>query len=232
MASNCGQPCWPPPLLLLLAAVWTCPYSHAFVTGVWTDIENRSSITTGDFLLNATALAHGAGLRMAVDAPPSWALQASAAAPDDPLHEQLMDVVDEVTLMDYWTSCRNGSLSRSPDGLAGLCDPTQVLFLAAPWLSYANFLQRARNRTVRVDIGVAVRGAHDRPGLSPGRIASELQLEIFLRRASKYIGASVPSNKHWANHFRTFGVFDHSKYAALAPCPADNTLCRTDSRVA
>ena len=57
MASNCGQPCWPPPLLLLLAVVRTCPYSHAFVTGVWTDIENRSSITTGDFLLNATALA-------------------------------------------------------------------------------------------------------------------------------------------------------------------------------
>ena len=69
-----------------------------------------------------------------------------------------MDIVDEVTLMDYFTGCSTLSTSNLR------CDPTMSLFWLAPWLSYANFLLTAKNRTVLIDVGVAMDPANATTG--------------------------------------------------------------------
>ena len=123
-----------------------------------------------------------------------------------------MDIVDEVTLMDYFTACKNGSLSRSASGLGGDCDPTHALMLAAPFLNYAQFLQKNHNRTVLLDLGVAISSA------GKGRITSELELEAFLMRSAEILGSSV----------HNFPVFENSGYEAMAksvPCPKSNPMC-------
>jgi hypothetical protein len=61
---------------------------------------------------------------------------------------QVMGLVDEVTLMDYENMC-----NAAPDG--GRCSMDKALWLAAPWLSHARWLQKAENRTCLVDTGVS-----------------------------------------------------------------------------
>ena len=92
-----------------------------------------------------------------------------------------MDIVDEVTLMDYFTGCSELSTSNPR------CDPTMSLFWLAPWLSYANFLLAAKNRTVLIDVGVAMDPANATTGHPnyPNNhwISSELDLESFFHRS-------------------------------------------------
>jgi hypothetical protein len=124
------------------------------IVAVWIDVEDHEAIIDGrnasvdsGWLQNATEIAHSADLRLAADAQVGWAFAGNAADPTRPVHQQVMDIVDEITLMDYFSAC---STSSKPVGPAGrVCDPTQAMYLAAPWISYASFLQTTRNRSVR-----------------------------------------------------------------------------------
>ena len=158
----------------------------ARVTGVWTDIESGGDIV-GQYLRNATATAHSAHLRFAVDAQVGWSTQRNTVDPTRPVHEQVMDIVDEVVLMDYFTGC-DSALSTANVR----CDPTMALFWLAPWLTYANFLLKAKNRTVLIDVGVAVgpirNATTGRPDYPENHwISSELELEIFFQRSWTFI---------------------------------------------
>ena len=213
--------------LVAAAAGPAGPLVEANVTAVWTDIESHSTIV-GGYLRNATSLAHGAGLRLAVDAQVGWAFE-SNGDPSRPVHEQVMDIVDEITLMDYFTSCRNDSLSRDAEGLAGRCDPMQAAYLAAPFLSYASFLQTARNRTVLLDIGIAMT-----PDGKDGRVSTELDLEIFLQRTWSFLHSqkgATNADEPWSTAtLHTFAIFKGSSYqqiAAAQPCPSANPICAT-----
>eukprot|EP01052_Picozoa_sp_SAG31_P034499 SAG31_NODE_4041_length_3642_cov_2.683601_1_plen_1147_part_01 len=213
--------------VLSFAAILLNHCAEPLVTAVWVDIENGSTIV-GDYLRNASAVAHTAGLKMAVDAQVQWAFKIYADSPSQPLYQQLMNIVDEITLMDYWTACANVTVESSGES----CDPTQALFLIAPWLSYASFLQEAQNRTVLLDLGVALKSATDRPGLTPGRIPDELQLELFLQRSAKVLRKPGQVALHsWSSrHFHNFAIFDHFKYLGLLPCPTQSRACAFETR--
>ncbi len=58
------------------------------ITGVWVDIENHAEIV-GDYLRNATTVAHSANLRFAVDAQVGWAFEANTVDKARPVHEQV-----------------------------------------------------------------------------------------------------------------------------------------------
>ena len=83
--------------------------------------------------------------------------------------------------MDYFTGCSELSTTNPR------CDPTMSLFWLAPWLSYANFLLAAKNRTVLIDVGVAMDPANATTGHPnyPNNhwISSELDLESFFHRS-------------------------------------------------
>ena len=83
--------------------------------------------------------------------------------------------------MDYFTGCSELSTTNPR------CDPTMALFWLAPWLSYANFLLAAKNRTVLIDVGVAMDPANATTGHPnyPNNhwISSELDLESFFHRS-------------------------------------------------
>ena len=71
------------PLSTLLAAaalVAVLPDADGRVVGVWADIENKDTIV-GPYLRNATAIAHTAGLRLAVDAQVGWGFAANSEDP-------------------------------------------------------------------------------------------------------------------------------------------------------
>merc|ERR1711969_333734 len=76
--------------------------------GVWTDIEDtqtRGGMTFIETLREATDIAHSAGLRFAVDVQVGWAFENISAAATRPTHMAVMDIVDEVTMMDYFSGC-------------------------------------------------------------------------------------------------------------------------------
>jgi len=102
-------------------------------------------------LREATDIAHSAGLRFAVDAQVGWAFENISAAASRPTHMAVMDIVDEVTMMDYFSGCVD---PLSTEGMP--CHITQAMFFLAPFLTYANFLQRMHNRTVLLDVGLGV----------------------------------------------------------------------------
>ena len=97
------------PLLLLPFASWFA-LTEGKVVGVWTDIEDHGSIV-GGYLSNATQIAHSVNLRLAVDAQVGWASESNTVDPRRPVSQQVMDIVDQVTLMDYFTSCSKTSRS-------------------------------------------------------------------------------------------------------------------------
>ena len=122
--------------------------------GVWTDIEDtqtRGGMTFIETLREATDIAHSAGLRFAVDAQVGWAFENISTAASRPTHMAVMDIVDEVTMMDYFSGCVD---PLSTEGMP--CHITQAMFFLAPFLTYANFLQRMHNRTVLLDVGLGV----------------------------------------------------------------------------
>jgi hypothetical protein len=115
---------------LVACCNFPCPVS-AKVVAVWIDVEDHDAIVDGrnatvdkGWLQNATEIAHTAGLRFAADAQVGWAFAGNKADPSRPVHQQVMDIVDEITLMDYFSSCS----SVKPDSPAGRCDPTQVMY--------------------------------------------------------------------------------------------------------
>ena len=128
------------------------------VVAVWIDVESHEAIIDGrnasvdkGWLQNATNIAHSARLRFAADAQVGWAFAGNDADPNRPVHQQVMDIVDEITLMDYFTSCSSNVDTASANS-SGHCDPFQAMYLAAPWISYASFLRATQNRSV-LDLG-------------------------------------------------------------------------------
>ena len=122
------------------------------VTGIWTDIEDtqaRGGMTFIETLRQATAVAHTAGLRFAVDAQVGWAFENVTVGASRPTHQEVMDIVDEVTMMDYFSGCVD---PLSTEGMP--CHISQAMFWLAPFMTYANFLQRMHNRTVLLDVGL------------------------------------------------------------------------------
>jgi hypothetical protein len=137
--------------LLVALGFFLAPPVASKIVAVWIDVEDHEAIIDGrnasvdkGWLQNATEIAHSAELRFAADAQVGWAFAGNTADPTRPVHQQVMDIVDEITLMDYFTACS----PSKPAGSAGRCDPTQAMYLAAPWISYASFLQTTRNRSV------------------------------------------------------------------------------------
>ena len=212
-----------PPLRRLLA-VLILVQRHAVpasakVTATWIDVEDHEAIIVGrnasrdrGWLQNATNIAHTAGLRFAADAQVGWAFAGNSADPTRPVHQQVMDIVDEITLMDYFSTCS----TDKPDGPAGRCNPTQTIYLAAPWISYASFLATTRNHSVLLDIGVSL-------GTNPsGSIQSELDLEVFLSSLGFLHGEQGGGQIH------NLAVFENSQYEAMAkaaPCPVTDKVC-------
>ena len=213
--------------LLLLLQLHPQP-SQGKIVGVWTDIEAHSEIV-GEYLANASAIARGAGLRLTVDAQVGWAFEANTVDPSRPVHQQVMDLVDEITLMDYFTACTtsSGASSSGSSGPGpGGCDPTQAIYLAAPWLTYAEFLQRTRNRTVLIDVGVAVNVAGEH-----GRISSEVQLERFFETANGFLRKQNACGGKTAScggpSFHNFAIFEDPGYKDIAAAhPCTDATCR------
>eukprot|EP01050_Picozoa_sp_SAG11_P009050 SAG11_NODE_829_length_6967_cov_7.039196_4_plen_104_part_00 len=78
---------------------------QARVVGIWTDIEDLAPYGNMSFLetiRQATAAAHTGGLRFAVDAQVGWSIENISADSTRPIYMDVMDIVDEVTLMDYF----------------------------------------------------------------------------------------------------------------------------------
>ena len=133
-------------LLMVVAAVVITRPATARVVGVWTDIEGlapHENMTFIQTITAATTVAHSAGLRFAVDAQVSWSFENLSASATRPTHMEVMDIVDEITIMDYFSGCND---PLSTEGMP--CHITQAIMWLAPFLTYANFLQRVHNRTV------------------------------------------------------------------------------------
>ena len=206
-------------LLALLAVLrHATPPVSARVTATWIDVEDHEAIIVGrnasrdrGWLQNATNIAHTAGLRFAADAQVGWAFAGNSADPTRPVHQQVMDIVDEITLMDYFSLCS----TTEPEGPAGRCNPLQAMYLAAPWISYASFLATTRNHSVLLDIGVSLGSSH-------GGIQSELDLEVFLNSLGFLHGEQGGENIH------NYAVFENGGYEAMAkaaPCPVTDKVC-------
>ena len=96
--------------------------------------------------------------------------------------------------MDYFEDCGSATTDAAMP-----CDPTDAMIKLAPFLSYASWLLHGpRNRTVLVDLGVALAF----PGI-PGanntqwdnnRIKTELQLELFLKRVDELSSYGTAGN--------------------------------------
>ena len=96
-------------LLLLLATP-----AHAKVVGVWTDIEGlgaHDNMTFIEAITQATAAAHTGGLRFAVDAQVGWGFESLTTGSTRPTHMDVMDIVDEITIMDYFAGCNVSAAS-------------------------------------------------------------------------------------------------------------------------
>ena len=81
--------------------------AQARVVGIWTDIEDltpQENMTFLETIRQATVAAHSGGLRFAVDAQVGWSIENISADSTRPIYMDVMDIVDEVTLMDYFRS--------------------------------------------------------------------------------------------------------------------------------
>ena len=108
--------------------------------------------------------------------------------------------------MDYAAGC------RGPSSVAGApCNPEAALFNAAPFLSYANALQRSRNRTVLVSLGVAI---EEHAGQTPDRFRSSDELETFLNQSARFLAqfAGSAASPAGRDPFHRFAVFQNHAY--------------------
>ena len=237
---------WAPLLLLLAALPQQC---GGRLTAVWSDIENLNggshpgpggpsmadaarTAQFVDLITNATAIAHAAHLRFAVDVNVDWMWEMSTDLPPRPFSEQVMSIVDEVTLMDYENECGGG-------GGGGGCDMEKALWLLAPWLSHSRWLQKSANHTCLVDTGLGL-AFPGRPGSNTShwntsRAHTELELELSLRQGSALLHSL--DQQYWAPSFsslhRRFAVFEHLNYLSVStfyPCPGDHVACATAGR--
>ena len=82
-----------------------------------------------ELIRNASSIAHAGGLRFAIDTNVNWAAEMSTAGPPRPFLEQVMAIVDEVTLMDYENECgsEGRAAGRVPQEAGRPCDMEKVL---------------------------------------------------------------------------------------------------------
>jgi len=102
----------------------------------------------------------------------------------------------QVTLMDYFADCGNGAPlpsgpydgpSPDPRGTTHLCSIDGAMHYVAPFLSYAQWLLRVRNRTVLVDtgLGLAFPGAPNATqNWGSTELHTELEIEEWLRQGT------------------------------------------------
>lgn len=80
-------------------------------------------------------------------------------------------------------------------------------------MSYASFLRSTHNRSVHLDIGIALGSGH-------GHVQSELDLEVLLGELGRL------RSEQGGDLIRNFAVFENSGYEAMAktdPCPPTDT---------
>ena len=112
-------------------------------------------------------------------------------------------------------------------------------WLASPWFSYGEFLQRRANHTCLIDIGIgaafpgpvaANRSQADaHGGWNSTRVHTELELEMSLRQGRDLV-QTVLADRSPAQSalFNRFAVFEHLNLLGISasyPCPGDNAAC-------
>ena len=228
------------------------------VVAVWTDIEaimggrgtpNATTPPTAadvarserfiEVIANASTLAHTGGFRLAVDANAAWSGRVSTDLPLRPLHQQVMDIVDEITLMDYfedcarWTGPTGGHADDRDTGQrddSHLCSIDEAVFNLTPFLIYADFLANQMGHVCLVDTGLsmATQFPPGTPNVSTAgwdntAIHTELELETFLRRGNDLTSKFLAQGLH-----RHFAVFEHINYLVTSAhwgCPLDHSFC-------
>ena len=115
-------------------------------------------------------------------------------------------------------------------------------WLASPWFSYGEFLQRSENHTCLIDIGIgaafpgpvaANRSQADaHGGWNSTRVHTELELEMSLRQGRDLV-QTVLADRSPAQSalFNRFAVFEHLNLLGISasyPCPGDNAACAAD----
>eukprot|EP01052_Picozoa_sp_SAG31_P022208 SAG31_NODE_1755_length_7344_cov_7.207039_6_plen_235_part_00 len=225
----CPAALWTAALCLLWCALLT-PDADAKVTAVWIDVEDHDVIISGrnstrdrGWLENATSIAHAAGLRFAADAQVGWALSGNSADPTRPVHEQVMDIVDEITLMDYFTACANVSSAVRVVTFSFLCPLFE---------KYGTFIERCNALIEKVSSFRARFAAiRRRPyillllGSRTGIFCPQLAIEAFCSTSgllSVPITAECRLNWSWKRFWRNSAPFlkerreDHR--SAISPC--------------
>jgi len=173
-------------LLLLLASIIAPRPASAAIVGVTTDMEMHFSDLLLDTMRLSATTAAAAQLRFSFAANPNnawvpWPVN-NASAPSQ--METLMDIVHEVILMDYGSSC------HEPDNrVAGmLCNPNGFLNSAWPWITHAALVNRrhapAGGRKVLITMatepGPASGPSAGRSGWGNTQAHTELEVESFL----------------------------------------------------
>lgn len=138
--------------LLLAAAAAT---GDAAVIGITADIEDCESDTPGgcdgllDAMGNSSQLvrAAGLGLRMSADAAIGWSYSQYSyhgkfGGLMRPVHEWLMDAVDEVVLMNYHSGC------SETDATDAVCDKSLSVGWTFPFITYSQMIKQATDREV------------------------------------------------------------------------------------
>ena len=115
-------------------------------------------------------------------------------------------------------------------------------WLASPWFSYGEFLQRSANHTCLIDIGIgaafpgpvaANRSQADaHGGWNSTRVHTELELEMSLRQGRDLV-QTVLADRSPAQSalFNRFAVFEHLNLLGISasyPCPGDRAACAAD----
>jgi hypothetical protein len=210
--------------LLLLCLSWAPPTAGKLV-GVWIDVEGPDTPPgTGDAtvftrtLAQASSIARKAGLRFAVDAMVGWThgnmTNADHLGPPRPIYQQVMDIVDEITVMDYFDNC-SGVSNSTP------CPIHDATHNAVPFLAYADQLRRRTGRRVLVDIGLIATTYH-------GSFRNEFQIESYLEQAQRRF---LRPNATLSSAFNKFAFFEYSAYLQIVtayPCvPAGEPPCST-----
>ena len=150
-----------------------------------------------------------------------------------------MDIVDEITLMDYQEDCAKTGSTHADDRNSGtryddkyLCASDSAVFALTPFLIYADFLANQMDHVCLVDTGLEVTAqeAAGTPNASMGgwnyaTIHTELELELFLRRGYDLINKYLAQGLH-----RHFAIFEHINYLWTSThwaCPPDHAVVRT-----
>lgn len=233
-------------LLKLAAALSLLTVAEGAVIGITSDIEDCDWGHAGgcdgllDALGNASGVvaAAGLGLRLSADVSITWSWKpyryhGKYDNLSRPVHEWIMDIVDEVVLMDYHAGC--GESTAAP------CNPVGSFGWSFPYLTYAQSQKVAHDREVLVTFGVGV-DPFGPPFKHKDRLHTEQQMEVYLDQVTKdMVGCGISRTYRcdaaygWrqAGPFHKFMVFTRNGYANLTaawPCPADEPACAKGKR--